>query len=97
MSTLTLPMSKLDIDHPEADQIIKSRTYSFRIGGPSTLATLEVSVDRGPWREARHACGYWWFDWSGYGDGEHVLVARGQNRDGSPVGSTPRRFTVALR
>ncbi|MBI4060959.1 MAG: hypothetical protein HY403_05955 [Elusimicrobia bacterium] len=90
-------MAQLDIDYPQQDQIVTSPTYTFRVGGPETLATLEVSVDRGPWRACRRACGYWWHDWSGYGDGEHTLVARGQNRDGSPAGSTPRRFTVALR
>jgi hypothetical protein len=90
-------MTKLDIDHPDANQIVTSRTYTFRVGGPNTLVSLEVSVDRGPWQPARRACGYWWFDWADYANGEHVLVARGQNQDGSPVGSTPRRFTVSLR
>ena len=97
MSTLTSPMAQLDIDHPQQDQIVTSMLYSFRVDGPETLALLEVSIDRGPWHACRRACGYWWYDWSGYENGEHVLVARGQNRDGSPVGSTPRRFTVALR
>lgn len=97
MSTIALPMSTLDIDYPQQDQVVTSATYSFRVGGPDSLASMEVSVDRGPWRECRRSCGYWWFDWSGYSNGEHTLVARGQNRDGSPVGSTPRRFTVSLR
>ena len=87
----------IDIDHPHADQIVTSAHYTFRMGGPETLASLEVSVDRGPWHACRRACGYWWFDWTGYEPGSHQLVARGQNHDGSPEGSTPRRFTVAIR
>lgn len=87
----------LEIDYPHADAIVASSQYTFRVGGPETLAFVEVSVDRGPWRACRRACGYWWFDWAGYEPGPHQLVARGQNRDGSTVGSTPRRFTVAPR
>ncbi len=92
-----MPMANLDIDHPQQDQTVHSALYTIRVDGPESLASLEVSIDRGPWHICRRACGYWWYDWSGYANGEHTLVARGQNRDGSPVGSTPRRFTVALR
>ena len=91
------PMARLDIDYPQQDQTITSKTYTIRIGAPESLASMEISIDRGPWQPARRASGYWWFDRAGYADGEHVRVARGQNRDGSPVGSTPRRFTVAKR
>jgi len=92
-----LPTTNLEIDHPHQDQTVTSGLYTFRVGGPDTLALMEISVDRGPWRACRRSCGYWWYDWSGFENGEHILVARGQNRDGSPVGSTPRRFTVSLR
>jgi len=91
------PMASLDIDYPQQDLTITSSTYTIRVGAPDTLATMEISIDRGPWKLARRACGYWWFDWANYQNGEHVIVARGQNRDGSPVGSTPRRVTVAKR
>jgi hypothetical protein len=90
-------MHKLEVDHPQQDQTVTSSAYTIRVDAPETLASLEVSLDRGPWHACRHACGFWWYDWSGYDSGEHVVVARGQNRDGSPIGSTPRRFSVALR
>lgn len=97
VSMLTLPMAKLEIDHPQQDQVVASPVYTIRVDGPESLVLLEVSIDRGPWHACRRACGYWWYDWAGYNNGEHVLVARGQNREGAPVGSSPRRFTVALR
>lgn len=90
-------MHKLEVDHPQQDQTVTSEIYTIRVDAPQDLASLEVSIDRGPWHACRHACGYWWYDWSGYDSGEHIVVARGQNRDGSSIGSTPRRFNVSLR
>ncbi len=87
----------LEIDHPHADEAVALSHYTFRMSGPETIAFMEISVDRGPWQSCRRACGYWWFDWTNYGAGPHQLVARGQNRDGSSIGSMPRRFTAAAR
>lgn len=97
MSAIALPMASLDIDYPSQDQTINSSTYTIRVGAPENLVSMEISIDRGPWKPARRACGYWWFDWAHYPGGEHVIVARGQTRDGSPVGSTPRRCVVSKR
>ena len=95
MSTLTLPMAKLEIDHPQQDQTVTSAIYTFRVDGPETLALLEISVDRGPWQACRRACGYWWYDWSGYADGEHDVIARIRGRNGRWRMSAPRRLLVA--
>jgi hypothetical protein len=92
----TLMQPKIEIDHPQNDETLTGSHYSFRIGGDG-LASMEVSIDRGPWHACRHSCGYWWYDWTGFGPGPHTLVARGQTRDGFSVGSAPRKFLVAKR
>lgn len=87
----------LAIDYPRQNEVIASSDYTIRVFAPKGAQRVGISIDQGPWKSCRPAVGYWWYDWSGYDSGEHIVVARGQNRDGSPIGSTPRRFTVALR
>lgn len=52
-------------------------------GGPAPIERVEVSVDRGPWREARieerrgrYAWLLWTFDWEGARPGRHTLCSR---------------------
>ncbi len=97
MPSTAIMQPKLDIDHPHDGETIGLSHYSFRVGADASLISVEVSIDRGPWKACRRSCGYWWFDWTGYAAGEHVLVARGQTRDGFSTGSAPRRFTAAAR
>lgn len=88
---------RLDIDYPGDDEIVGSRHYAIRVGPAEPMVEVEVSIDRGPWNPCRHACGYWWFDWAGYGPGEHQIAARGTARDGRSANSTFRRFRVEFR
>lgn len=87
----------IEVDHPNAGQVIASTHYTIRLGGPDTLASVEVSIDQGSWHACRRACGYWWYDWADCPPGEHALVARGHNRDGSIESSHPRRFSVTKK
>ena len=87
---------QLEVDYPASGETIASPTYTLRVGSTEPMAEAEISVDRGPWQRCRHACGFWWYDWSGYGSGEHTVAARGTTRSGETVNSTFRRFTVAL-
>ena len=88
---------KLEIEYPVSDETVVSGQYTFRVAATEPLVEAEISVDRGPWHACRHACGFWWYDWNGYGAGEHQLVARGTTRDGRALNSTLRRFTVSFR
>ena len=88
---------KLEIEYPASDETVASDHYTFRVSSTEPLIEAEISVDRGPWHPCRHACGFWWYDWTGYGSGAHQLAARGTMRDGRPVNSTLRRFSVASR
>ena len=86
----------LDIDYPAQDAVVAPPHYTIRVGAPDGAVMVEVSIDRGPWRACRRACGYWWHDWDGIAPGAHEISARGQLRDGAMIGSTPRRFTAAV-
>lgn len=85
---------ELGIDFPQRRDLIFSREYTFRIGASSGVSGVEVSIDEGPWQPCREAVGYWWFDWSNFGQGRHQLVARGARPDGREILTSPRSFEV---
>jgi hypothetical protein len=88
---------KLEVEYPAADEVIASSHYTFRVSCAEALVEAEISVDRGSWQPCRHACGLWWYDWTGYGAGPHQVAARGVARDGRTVNSPFRRFEVSFR
>ncbi|HXT01231.1 MAG TPA: hypothetical protein VN915_11185 [Elusimicrobiota bacterium] len=88
---------KLEVEYPAADEVVSSGHYTFRVAATETLVEAEISIDRGPWQPCRHACGFWWYDWTGYGAGPHQVAARGMTRDGRALNSTFRRFDVSFR
>jgi len=88
---------KLEIEYPFADEVVSSPTYTFRIGCTEALVEAEISIDRSSWRPCRHACGLWWYDWTGYEAGAHQVAARGVSRDGRVLNSTFRRFEVSFK
>jgi DMSO/TMAO reductase YedYZ molybdopterin-dependent catalytic subunit len=69
--------------------------YDYKIsgaawGGPSTVKTIEVSIDGGPWRDAipgeRHgdfAWTLWSLDWPEVRPGSHTLVSRAIDAHGN--------------
>ncbi len=87
----------LEIDYPAEGAVVAAGHYTFRVGSDARLIMAEVSIDRGPWRACRQACGYWWYDWTGGAPGEHTLSARATAHDGRPVNATLRRFVVSGR
>lgn len=88
---------KLEVEYPAADEVVTSAHYTFRISATEALVEAEISIDRGSWQPCRHACGLWWYDWTGYGPGPHQVAARGMSRDGRALNSTFRRFEVSFR
>lgn len=89
--------SRLSVDFPEHHEKITSPRYTIRIAAPEGFRKVEISIDRTGWQPCRYAVGYWWFDWSGYQNGRHELVARIQAPDGRTIALEPRRFFVELQ
>lgn len=87
---------KLSVDFPQRNETIVSGDYSLRVSAPQDCRKVEVSIDAGPWMECRAAVGHWWYDWSGYADGRHEVVARALTADERWVPSEPRKLLVKL-
>ena len=97
MTSLTrklLPAPKVTVDYPQQNEKIASAQYAVRVGAPEDVKSVEVAVDQGSWLPCRKAVGYWWYDWSGYGKGEHEIVARIETQEGKRISSEPREFFV---
>ena len=91
---MSAPLPRLEIDYPPEEATVAPGHYAVRVSASEPLIEAEVSVDRGPWQPCRHACGFWWHDWSGGAAGEHSVAARGTTRDGRTVNGVLRRFAV---
>lgn len=83
------------VEYPMQDEKIVSPAYTLRIGAPAGAEAVDVSIDQGEWRPCRPASGFWWYDWSGYEDGEHEAVARTRGHGGRWLVSEPHEFMVA--
>ena len=83
------------IDYPQEGEIVTSFAYTIRIGAMPT-DRVEISIDDKEWKPCRPNVGYWWYDWSGYNAGPHVLRARIPGAGGQAVRSKPRRFTALI-
>jgi hypothetical protein len=86
-----------EVEYPRQDETIDSPKYVFRIGAPVGAPRVEVSIDQGPWLACRKLAGYWWYDWSGYDDGEHEIVARTRGENERWRLSSPHEFFVSRR
>lgn len=86
--------TQLSVDFPRQYQTIVGSEYTFRISAPENARSVEIAVDQGDWRPCRPAVGYWWFDWTGYDDGEHEAVARLVTAEGCTISAEPHEFVV---
>ena len=81
------------IDHPKNAETITEKHFTIRVGA-SECSKVEISIDDQPWHPCRHSVGYWWHDWSGFGPGNHQVVAKLHKKDGEFLISRRRRFKV---
>ena len=81
----------LVIEYPRHNETITSKDYTFRILAISGVKKVEVSIDEAGWQPCRPSGDSWWYDWSGFGSGDHEIVARVQFSDGR-FHTTDRRF-----
>lgn len=87
---------RIVLDYPRTGEMITSSQYAFRIGTPGGMETVEILIQDGNWRPCRQAEGYWWYDWSGYADGEYHVAAKAKSRDGRTMITEPRIILVQL-
>jgi hypothetical protein len=66
--------AKPRIEFPQEGEHLAADIYTMRVAAPDARS-VSVAIDQGPWMEARHAVGYWWFDWTGMNKGEHEVIA----------------------
>jgi len=79
---------KPTIDYPTESETLPAAGYTIRVAAPGARM-VRVAINQGDWRDCRPSVGYWWYDWSGYADGEHELVACAEYDDGREIVSAP--------
>jgi len=82
------------VDYPASGETVVSAQYTVRVSAPENAETVDVSIDQGPWLSCRKAEGFWWYDWSGYADGAHAVIARTPGKNGRFLVSAPVGFKV---
>lgn len=86
----------LAVDYPRQNESITSSDYTVRVFAPEGAARVGISIDQGPWKSCRNAAGFWWYDWSGYENGEHQIAVSMETADGVRVISEPHEFYVDM-
>lgn len=89
-------LAPLAVDYPVQNERINSFEYTVRVSAPETAESVDVSIDQGAWKSCRKAEGFWWYDWSGFDNGEHELIARTPGKNGRFLMSAPVEFLAKL-
>jgi len=84
------------IEYPRHEETITSPHYTFRVSAMSGAKAVEVSINEAGWQPCRQAGGSFWYDWSGYGAGDHAITARVTLEDGGRHLTDHRFFSVEL-
>lgn len=91
-----IPLAKdLYIDYPNNNEKIYCGHYCFRLGSPSNISWLKISINGGAWQDCRFANGYWWFDWWNFTTGNFYAEAYGCV-NGKEVKTAKRKFKVVI-
>jgi hypothetical protein len=88
--------TQLSVDFPRQGETITGASYTLRISAPADVQRVDLAVDQGEWRACRQSAGYWWYDWSGYENGEHEVTARLVTAEGRAINAEPHEFFVRL-
>jgi hypothetical protein len=83
------------VEYPKEGELLTRPCYTFRIATISGANKVEVSIDQTGWQPCRESLGLWWYDWAGYSEGDHTLVARTRIGNDISASSLPCRFKVS--
>ncbi|MDO8631393.1 MAG: hypothetical protein Q7R41_12965 [Phycisphaerales bacterium] len=84
------------IEYPRHEETITSNDYTFRVCAMSGVKAVEVSINEAGWQPCRQGGDSYWYDWSGYGAGDHAITARVTLSDGRQHLTDHRFFSVDL-
>lgn len=82
------------VKYPRAGETVKRPSYAVQVEAPPEPVRVELRINDADWLPCREALGLWWFDWSGFEPGEHILVARVMTQDGDVLESVEREILV---
>lgn len=82
------------VEFPQEYETIAPPHYTVRIAAPQEASRVEMSLNGEEWTPCREALGLWWFDWTGFEPGPHLLVARVVDQDGTVLEQVERRVIV---
>jgi hypothetical protein len=88
--------TQLSVDYPRQGETINCPQYTMRISAPEGVKRVDVAIDDGEWMACRQTNGHWWYDWSGYQNGEHEVVVRIETQEGKLISCEPHEFLVDL-
>ena len=95
-SQKAIPLAKdLYIDYPANNEQVYCGHYCFRLGSPSNISWLKISINGGPWQDCRCANGSWWYDWWNFSTGNFYAEAYGCV-NGKEVKTARRKFKVVI-
>lgn len=86
----------LAVDYPRQNEVVSSAQYTIRVFAPENAKSVGICIDQGKWMACRHSVGFWWFDWSGYSNGEHEVTVSMETPDGKRITAEPHEFFVDL-
>ena len=89
--------TQLSVDYPQQGEKITGPQYTLRLSAPVNARKVEIAIDDGEWQCCRQSNGHWWYDWSGYQNGDHEIVARVETHEGARISSEPHDFAVELQ
>lgn len=89
-------LARLAIDFPRQGERVRSAHYAVRVSARPALGPVEISIDHGRWLPCHSGAGFWWFDWTGYANGTHRIIARLKTTEGELVTCEAHEICVEL-
>ena len=97
LSRKRMNRTMLAVNFPRQNEVVSSSQYTVRVLAPDGVKRVGISIDQGGWKSCRPSVGFWWYDWSGYDDGEHEIIVSMVTPEGKRITCEPHEFFVDTR